>query len=65
MFFRIADPRVVAEFLVERLSQPCKETERMGLNAILAVMLYNVAQGRDTVKIDGRLAQEFTNWLIY
>ncbi len=64
MNFHIANPADVAQFLVERLSQPCKESERMSLNHALAVMLYNVAQGRGTVKIDGKLSQEFTQWLI-
>jgi hypothetical protein len=62
--FKIVEPAELVEFCKAIAQTGMGEAKREAIEKAYALALYSMAQQRDTMKIDGALAIEFTEWLI-
>lgn len=62
--FRIVSPEQLAEFAAYILRNACREAKRAAFERILALALYHVAREHEIMEINGRLAVDFTDWLL-
>ena len=62
--FNIVSPEQLAEFAASILQGACREAKRASFERIHALALYHVARQHEVMEIDGRLAVDFTDWLL-
>jgi len=62
--FKIVDPAELAEFCKATAEQGMGEAKREAIERAYCMALYAIAQGKESMIIDGELAIEFTSWLL-
>lgn len=62
--FKVVNPAELAEFCKATAQQGMGEAKREAIERAYCMALYAMAQGKETMNIDGELAIEFTSWLL-